>query len=97
MGLRSLNLRIWNRKIKITVEERIKNIIVEELGVKPEEVIPEALFVDDLGADSLDSVELTMAMEEEFGIEILDEDAEKLDTVGKLIQYIQEKTGLKCY
>ena len=95
MGLRSLNLRIWNRKIKITVEERIKNIIVEELGVKPEEVIPEALFVDDFGADSLDLIELTMAMEEEFGIVIPDEDAEKLNTVGKLIQYIQEKTGLK--
>jgi len=81
----------------MTVEERVKNIIVEELGAKLEEVTSEALFVDDFGADSLDLIELTMAMEEEFGIVIPDEDAEKLDTVGKLIQYIQEKTGLKCY
>lgn len=79
----------------MAVEKRIKNIIVEQLGVKPEEVTPEALFVDDLGADDLDSVELTMAMEEEFSISIPDEDAEKLDTVGKLISYIQEKTGHK--
>jgi len=79
----------------MTVEERIKNIIVEQFGVKLEEATPEALFVDDLGADSLDLVELTMAMEEEFNIQITDEDAEKLDTVGKLIQYIEEKTGLK--
>ena len=79
----------------MTVEERIKNIITEQLGVKLEEVTPEALFVDDMGADSLDSVELVMAMEEEFSIQIPDEDAEKLDTVGKLIQYIQEKTGHK--
>ena len=81
----------------MTVEERVKNIIVEELGAKLEEVTSEALFVDDFGADSLDLIELTMAMEEEFSIVIPDEDAEKLDTVGKLIQYIQEKTGLKCY
>ena len=79
----------------MTVEERIKNIIVEELGAKLEEVTSEALFVDDFGADSLDLIELTMAMEEEFSIVIPDEDAEKLDTVGKLISYIQEKTGLK--
>ena len=79
----------------MAVEERIKNIIINQLGVKPEEVTPEALFIDDLGADSLDSVELTMAMEEEFSIQISDEDAEKLDTVGKLIQYIEEKTGHK--
>ena len=79
----------------MAVEERVKNIIVEQLGVNLNEVSPESFFVHDLGADSLDSVELTMAMEEEFNIEITDEDAEKLGTVGKLIQYIQEKTGLK--
>ena len=79
----------------MTVEERVKNIIVEQLGVKLEEVTPEALFVDDLGTDPFDLIELTMATEEEFNIEIPDEDAEKLDTVGKLIQYIQEKTGHK--
>mgnify|MGYP001567968201 FL=1 len=79
----------------MTVEERIKNIITEQLGVKLEEVTPEALFVDDMGADSLDLIELVMAMEEEFSIEMPDEDTEKLDTVGKLIQYIQEKTGHK--
>ena len=79
----------------MAVQERIKNIIIEQLGVKPEGVIPEALFVDDLGADSLDLVELIMAMEEEFNIEILDEDTEGLDTVEKLIQYIQAKTRLK--
>jgi len=79
----------------MAVQERIKNIIIEQLGVKPEGVIPEALFVDDLGADSLDLVELIMAMEEEFNIEIPDEDTEGLDTVEKLIQYIQAKTRLK--
>ena len=95
MAWSSLNLKIWNRRLKMTVEERIKNIIVEQLGVKPEEVTPEALFVDDLGADSLDLVELTMAMEDEFSIQISDEDAERLDTVGKLIQYIEERIRVK--
>ena len=66
----------------MAVQEKISEIIVEQLGVKPEEVTPEASFVDDLGADSLDTVELVMALEEEFGIEIPDEDAEKIQTVG---------------
>ena len=74
-----------------SVEERVKEIVVEQLGVQPEEVTTEASFINDLGADSLDTVELVMAFEEEFGQEIPDEDAEKLDTVGKAIDYIQTK------
>ena len=76
----------------MAIPEKITEIIVEQLGVKPEEVTPEASFVDDLGADSLDTVELVMALEEEFGIEVPDEDAEKLATVGDAIKYIEEKT-----
>ncbi len=77
------------------VREKITEIIVEQLGVKPEEVVPEASFVDDLGADSLDTVELVMALEEEFGCEIPDEDAEKIQTVGDAIKYIDEKSAAK--
>lgn len=77
------------------VQDKITEIIVEQLGVKPEEVVPEASFVDDLGADSLDTVELVMAFEEEFGTEIPDEDAEKIQTVGDAIKYIEEKSGQK--
>ncbi|HOG23707.1 MAG: Acyl carrier protein [Candidatus Omnitrophica bacterium ADurb.Bin292] len=77
------------------VQEKITEIIVEQLGVKVEEVVPEASFVDDLGADSLDTVELVMAFEEEFGTEIPDEDAEKIQTVGDAIKYIEEKSGQK--
>lgn len=73
--------------------EKVTEIIVEQLGVKPEEVTPEASFVDDLGADSLDTVELVMAFEEEFGVEIPDEDAEKIQTVGDAVKYIDEKSG----
>jgi acyl carrier protein len=73
-----------------SVEEKVKHIIVEQLGVDEDEVKPEAAFVDDLGADSLDVVELVMALEEEFGLEISDEDAEKLTTVGKATAYIAE-------
>jgi acyl carrier protein len=79
----------------MAVQDKITEIIVEQLGVKPEEVVPEASFVDDLGADSLDTVELVMALEEEFGIEIPDEDAEKIQTVGDAIRYIDEKSGSK--
>lgn len=75
-------------------EEKVKEIIVNELGVEPEKVTPEASFVEDLGADSLDTVELVMAFEEEFGIEIPDEDAEGLQTVGDAIRYLNEK-GVK--
>lgn len=70
-------------------EDRVKEIIVEQLGVDPAEVVTDASFVNDLGADSLDTVELVMAFEEEFGIEILDEEAEKIQTVGNAIDYIK--------
>ncbi|HBS05891.1 MAG TPA: acyl carrier protein [Leptospiraceae bacterium] len=70
--------------------EKVKGIIVEQLGVDESEVTPEAHFIDDLGADSLDTVELVMALEEEFGVEISDEDAEKIQTVGDVIKYIEE-------
>ncbi len=73
------------------IAEKVKKIISEQLGVKSEEIKPESHFVEDLGADSLDTVELVMALEEEFGIEIPDEDAEKLVTVEKAINYIEEK------
>ena len=72
-----------------SVEEKVKHIIVEQLGVDEDEVKPDASFVDDLGADSLDVVELVMALEEEFEMEISDEDAEKLATVKQAIEYIQ--------
>ena len=75
----------------MAVEDKVKSIIAEQLGVKLEEIKPESSFVDDLGADSLDTVELVMALEEEFGIEIPDEDAEKMGTVGEAIKYIEEK------
>ena len=74
----------------MAVQERVKAIIVEQLGVDSEEVTLDASFTDDLGADSLDIVELVMAFEEEFGIEIPDEDAEKLQTVGDAISYIEK-------
>lgn len=76
----------------MSVEKKVKEIIVEQLGVTPDEVINEASFVEDLGADSLDTVELVMAFEEEFGIEISDEDAEKIKTVQDAISYIDEHT-----
>jgi len=75
----------------MAVDDKVKAIIAEQLGVKAEEVTPTASFIDDLGADSLDTVELVMALEEEFGIEIPDEDAEKMTTVGEAIKYIEEK------
>ena len=75
------------------VDEKIIDIIVEKLGVERSEVTPEAVFVDDLGADSLDLVELIMAMEEEFGMEIADEDAEKLRTVQDVISFISTRAS----
>ena len=75
-----------------SVAEKVKHIIVEQLGVDEEEVKETASFVDDLGADSLDVVELVMALEEEFGMEISDEDAEKLSTVQDAINYIDSKS-----
>ena len=74
----------------MSVEEKVKNIIVDKLSVEPDEVVPEASFVDDLGADSLDLVELIMAMEEAFDMEISDDQAEKLQTVQDAINYIKE-------
>ena len=71
------------------IEQKVKDIIINELGVEAEKVTREASFVEDLGADSLDTVELVMAFEEEFGMEIPDEEAEKLQTVGDAIDYIQ--------
>ncbi|NQU73144.1 MAG: acyl carrier protein [Candidatus Omnitrophica bacterium] len=71
--------------------DKIKTIIAEQLGVKQEEVTDQAKFIDDLGADSLDTVELVMALEEEFGIEIPDEDAEKMVSVGDAVKYIDQK------
>lgn len=73
------------------IESRVRDIIVNELGVEPSKVTGEASFVEDLGADSLDTVELVMAFEEEFGIEIPDEDAEKMESVGDAIAYLEEK------
>ena len=73
----------------MAVSDKVKGIIVEQLGVDEEEVTPDASFVDDLGADSLDTVELVMAFEEEFGIEIPDEDAEKITTVQQAVDYVK--------
>jgi acyl carrier protein len=75
------------------VQERVKGIIVEQLGVDEEEVTMDASFTDDLGADSLDIVELVMAFEEEFGIEIPDEEAEKISNVKEAVEYIQNNAG----
>ncbi|HEX9779846.1 MAG TPA: acyl carrier protein [bacterium] len=75
------------------VADRVRAIIAEQLGVKLEEVTDSASFVEDLGADSLDTVELVMALEEEFGIEIPDEDAEKMSSVGEAIKYIENKSA----
>lgn len=73
-------------------DARVREIIINELGVEPEKVTDEASFVEDLGADSLDTVELVMAFEEEFGIDIPDEDAEQMRTVGDAIKYLNEHT-----
>lgn len=72
------------------IEAKVKDIIVEQLGVNADQVTPEAKFIEDLGADSLDTVELIMALEEEFGIEVPDEEAEKLVSVGDVNRYIEE-------
>jgi len=76
----------------VAVEEKVKKIIVEQLGVEESQVNPEAKFIEDLGADSLDTVELVMALEEEFGLEIPDEEAEKILTVRDAVQYIKDRT-----
>ena len=74
----------------MAIEDKVKEIIIDQLGVEAVEVVPAASFVDDLGADSLDTVELVMALEEEFDVEIPDEDAEKIKTVGEAIDYIKK-------
>jgi len=75
----------------MALDEKVKDIIVEQLGVNADQVVTDASFIEDLGADSLDTVELVMAFEEEFGAEIPDEDAEKLNTVGAVVTYLKEK------
>ncbi len=77
----------------MSVEEKVKEIIVDQLGVDEKQLNPEAFFIDDLGADSLDTVELVMALEEEFDVEIPDEDAEKIATVQDAIDYIKGHTN----
>lgn len=72
------------------IADKVRDIIVEQLGVNPEQVTPEAKFIEDLGADSLDTVELVMAFEEEFGIDVPDEEAEKLLSVSDVIRYVEE-------
>ena len=75
----------------MALEDKIKEIIIDQLGVSPEEVVAEASFIDDLGADSLDIVELVMALEEEWGLEIPDDDAEKIQTIQDAINYVEER------
>jgi acyl carrier protein len=77
----------------MALEERVAEIIVEQLGCTKDEVVPEASFIDDLGADSLDIVELVMAMEEAFGVEIPDEDAERIQTIGDAVSYLRGKAA----
>ena len=90
---RGINTNRTNFMAEKSIEEKVKDIIVEQLGVNPEQVTPQASFIEDLGADSLDIVELVMAFEEGFGVEVPDEDAEKLQTVGDVIKYIEEKSS----
>jgi acyl carrier protein len=80
-------------RIMSSVAEKVKNIIAEQLGVSEDQITNDAKFIEDLGADSLDQVELIMALEEEFGADIPDEDAEKLTTVGKAVEYITSQVS----
>lgn len=75
------------------MESRVADIIIEQLGATREEIVPEASFIDDLGADSLDIVELVMAMEETFDVEIPDDDAEKIQTIGDAVSYLKDRLG----
>jgi len=76
-----------------SIEEKVKELIVQQLGVSESEVVPEAKFIDDLGADSLDLVELVMTLEDEYGIDIPDEDVEKIVTVGDAIKYLEQRVS----
>jgi acyl carrier protein len=76
-----------------SIAERVKDIVIEQLGINPDQVTPQAKFIEDLGADSLDTVDLVMAAEEEFNIEISDEEAEKFETVAEAIRFIEERLG----
>tara|TARA_B100000941_G_scaffold239288_1_gene182464 strand:- start:224 stop:463 length:240 start_codon:yes stop_codon:yes gene_type:complete len=75
-----------------SIEDRVRDLVVDQLGVSEDQVNPQASFIDDLGADSLDTVELVMAFEEEFGIDIPDDDAEKMSSVGDAIKYLEENS-----
>jgi len=79
----------------VDIEKEVKTIIAEELGVKPEEIKLESSLIDDLGADSLEAMEVLMQLEEELGVKIADEDIEKMTTVGDIVKYVKEKKGLK--
>ena len=81
---------LYNMADQKTIEQRVKEIIVNQLNVNEEQITPEASFLDDLGADSLDIVELVMAFEEKFGCEIPDDEAQKIETVGKAIEYLEK-------
>ena len=85
-------LKLYTAMSEKSTEEKVKDIICEQLGVTADQVTQEAKFIEDLGADSLDTVELVMAFEEEFSIEVPDEDAEKLTTVGDVVTYVDEKS-----
>ncbi len=91
MNMNEMENTLNNKETQMSVSPKVKDIIVEQLGVDPEKVKAEASFIDDLGADSLDIVELVMAMEEEFDLEIPDEDAEKLKTVNDVQTYLSSK------
>jgi acyl carrier protein len=86
----AVELAVTEGDLRMNIEQKVKDIIVQQLGVDPDKVKPEASFVEDLGADSLDTVELVMAFEEEFGVEIPDEEAEKIRSVGDAITYLKE-------
>jgi len=93
-GRKKIFLYLWEEiSVMSSVEERVKKIVIEQLGVKEDEVTTSASFVDDLGADSLDTVELVMALEEEFETEIPDEEAEKITTVQQAIDYVNAHQG----
>lgn len=77
----------------MNLDQRLVELVAEQLGISPEEAVPEAAFIDDLGADSLDIVELVMSFEEEFDIEIPDEDAEKIQTIGNAVDYLKAAVG----